>query len=89
MSLKKTNTNIHKIIDNGSEITDSKIMANTLNKFYVNIGKTIEDKIPHKGKSFDEYLHDKNNYSIAISFCSADEIDAYINKLNVSKACGP
>ena len=43
---KKSTSNINKIIENGKETTNPIEMADILNKFYVNIGKTVEDKIP-------------------------------------------
>ena len=41
---KKATTNIEKIIENGKETTNTVEIANALNTFYVNIGKTIEEK---------------------------------------------
>ena len=43
---KKSSTNIKKIVDNGKEITDPKEMADIINNFYVNIGRTIDKKYP-------------------------------------------
>ena len=43
---KKSSTNIKNIVDNGKEITDPKEMADIINHFYVNIGRTIDKKYP-------------------------------------------
>ena len=41
---KKSSSNINKLIENGKEITNPSEMAEILNKFYVNIRKTVEKK---------------------------------------------
>ena len=38
------------------EITDKKIMAETCNKFYINIGSNLTDKIPPSSTNFEFYL---------------------------------
>ena len=86
---KKANTNINKLIENGKPITDPKRMADIMNKFYANIGKSVEEKIPHGNKPFTDYLYNPNIYSIVLNPCDAEEIGKYIRDLNVSKACGP
>ena len=60
---KKCVTNINKLIDNGKEITDPNEMADTINNFYVDIAKTIEQKIPKDNKLFDHYLGEQNMYN--------------------------
>ena len=48
--IKKTSTNIGKIVENLKETTSPIEIADALNTFYVNIGKSVEQKIP-KGKT--------------------------------------
>ena len=42
---KKATTNIDKIIENGKETTNPVAIADALNHLYVNIGKSVEEKI--------------------------------------------
>ena len=39
-------TNIDKILENGEETTNPVEIADALKTFYVNIGKSVEQKIP-------------------------------------------
>ena len=48
---KKSVTVINKLTENGTNITDPKEMADTINNLYVNIGKSVEQKIP-RGSHF-------------------------------------
>ena len=64
-------------------------MANAMNNFFVNIGKTVEGKIPQGNKRFGDFLGDPNRFIITLNDCTSDEIGEYIDKLNVSKASGP
>ena len=43
-------TNTDNIVENGKETTNPVEIADALNTFYVNIGKSVEQKIP-KGKT--------------------------------------
>ena len=86
---KKSSTNIRKIVDNGKEITDPKEMADIINNFYVNIGRTIDKKIPNIHKPFSNDLPDRNIYDIVLNPCSRNEVKQYISDLTVSKASGP
>ena len=49
---------INKIIHNEKVFTDKKGIAETMNNFFVNIGDSIEKKIPKSKKSFQSYLQD-------------------------------
>ena len=86
---KKSSSNINKLIDNGKEITNPIEMAGILNKFYVNIGKTVEEKIPNGNKTFLHYLADRNAFNIILNPCTFEEIKKYISDMTVSKATGP
>ena len=86
---KKSSTKINKIIHNNQHITENKGIADTINTFYTNIGSSIEAKIPHSKKSFQEYIGNSNFSSICLNECSLEETTKLINNLNVSKSCGP
>ena len=64
-------------------------MAETINKFYINIGKTVEEKIPKGNKTFLHYLVDRNAFNIILNPCTSEEIKKYISDMTVSKATGP
>ena len=87
---KKATTNIDKIVENGKETTNPVAIADALNHFYVNIGKSVEEKIP-KGKTpFANYLHNRNIYNNVLNPCTHDEVSKYISDIcSVSKSAGP
>ena len=61
---KKSNTNIDKIVENGKETTNPVEIADALSTFFVNIGKSVEQKIP-KGKTpYSNYLRNRNIYTL-------------------------
>ena len=64
-------------------------MADIINKFYVNIGKTVEEKVAKGNKSFLHYLADRNAYNIILNPCTTEEIIKYISDMKVSKSNGP
>ena len=63
-------------------------MSNCFNDFFVNIGNSVEAKIP-KVTPFNTFLKDKNNNSFFIKPVDENEIKSMISKLFSSKACGP
>ncbi len=64
-------------------------MATALNDFFVNIGNTVEGKIPQGNSHFTEYLGNSNVHSIFLKPVDDDEVISMVSKLNVTKACGP
>ena len=75
---KKKSTNIRNIVDGESTLIDTKGITNALNKFYVNIGKSIDEKIPNAVKSFSTYLPNVNNSPILLHQCDVDEIALFL-----------
>ena len=64
---KQSSTSITQIIHDDKSFTDNKDIAKTLNNYFVNIGPSIEAKIP-KGKSpFQSYLGDQNPDSLMLN----------------------
>ena len=47
---KKGNSNIDKLIIQNKEVTDPADMASSINSFFVNIGKSVDLKIPQSNK---------------------------------------
>ena len=64
-------------------------MAESLNDFFVNIGSSVEAKIPKSKRSFVSYSGDSNHKSIFLQPCSPTEILLIINDMKSSKASGP
>ena len=64
-------------------------MAESLNDFFVNIGSSVEAKIPKSKRSIVSYLGDSNHKSIYLQPCSPTEILLIINDMKSSKASGP
>ena len=61
----------------------------TMNSFFVNIGSSVEAKIPIGKKKFHTYLKNKNPNSVFFQACDQLEISPIINGFNRSKSCGP
>ena len=86
---KKSSTKIDKIFADNKWATESKDIANSMNKFFVNIGNSVEAKIPQSNKSFNSYLRNFNFDSVVLHDCSHDEVLEIIQAFSTSKACGP
>ena len=59
---KKSNNQINKLTHNGLTSSIPQDMSNFMNDFFVNIGKSVEDKIPRIQKTISDYLGDPNRY---------------------------
>ena len=64
-------------------------MGNCFNDFFVNIGNSVEAKIPQVDTLFNTFLKDKNNNTFFIKPVDENEIKSMISKFVSSKACGP
>ena len=80
---------ISHLVYNGSEINDSKKMANIFNEFFVNISSKINEKIPRTKKLALDYLHSNIDSSFFISPVTTLEIVDIISSLKNGKAAGP
>ena len=78
-----------KIIDNHSEITDTKSIANAFCKYFADIGDRLASSIPNVIKSPLEYLNTSNPDSFFIFPVTATQIEIEIASLKAGKACGP
>ena len=86
---KKSSTNINQIVNDNQTFTDNKSIAKALNNYFVNIGPSIENKIPKAKSSFQTYLGDQNPVSLILNPCDTDEITEIISSFGARKACGP
>ena len=64
-------------------------MASSINSFFVNIGKSVDQKIPQSNKRFSDFLGDMNPYCITLNTCTDAEIRELVFGVNWSKASGP
>ena len=73
-----------------SILTNPAEIADALNTFYVNIGKSVEQNIP-KGKTpFSNYLRKRNIFNITLNPCTDEEVGKYISDLSsISKSTWP
>ena len=63
---KKKTTAIDKLIYKNKIFTSDIDRANSINDFFVNIGATIEAKIPHSKNHFSSYMKTPNDSSSAV-----------------------
>ena len=66
-----------------------KDISQAFNNFFVDIGASVEAKIPKGSKSFREYLKDPNTHSIVFQHCIEEEVTDIIKGFSLSKAIGP
>ena len=80
-----TKYNIPKVkTSSGDYVYNSFDVANSFNEFFVNIGKSMADKIPH----CDNVIHSPRvDRSFVLSEATDDEIKKLIDSLNENKAC--
>ena len=88
--IQKSTTNIDKIVENGKATTNPVEIVDALNTFYVNIGKSVEQKIPNGKTPYSNYLRNRNIFNITLTPCTAEEDTKYISDISsVSKATRP
>ena len=88
VSKKKTPTPTKIIYKNEKKVSDID-MAESLNDFFVNIGSSVEAKIPKSKTCYTSYLKQSNNKSIFLTLCSVMELTTIIRNMKTSKSCGP
>lgn len=81
--------NDYKLIDEiGAVLTDSKIIANKFNSFFVGIGKKLGEKFT-SADDFNKYgTLDEQISSIYLKPSSTNEFEVLINNLNIHKSVG-
>ena len=86
---KKKSVSIRLINQDNTSLTDNKDMANAFNNFYVNIGNTIENKIPKSQQDFMSYMGPQSNCNLDLTPCTDAEVKAIIADFGINKASGP
>ena len=64
-------------------------MANEFNNFFVNIGNTVENKIPKGKKNFKDFLKNSALNSIFLNPVTEKEVFEMLTQINSKKSCGP
>ena len=64
-------------------------IAESLNDFFVNIGLSVESKIPQSKNNFQSYLGIPNSTSIFLGPCTPAEILKIIENIKSTKASAP
>ena len=85
--LGKKKATCSKIIDNGIEITDPNIIAESFNEYFTNIGPTLASSI-NTNDNFTQYLPQPSNNSLFFSPTSQHEIITIVKSLKASKSSG-
>ena len=86
-SMTNRNSNWNKITQievNNTKIVDPEIIADKFNKFFVNIGPELSNKIPKSNKNASEYLHGHYSKSLFFSPVIDQEIMDIISNLKNS-----
>ena len=78
-----------KIIDNNSEITEPKLVANAFNNYFANIGKNLENEIPSTPNRPMIYLNNRICNSFYIFPTTRSEIETEISHLKTGRSVGP
>ena len=86
---KKTHTVPKKLLYNNITHTDSESMSNCFNDFFVNIGNSVEAKIPNVDTNFTDFLKNRNDFSLFLKPVNEEELKTMISNLATSKSCGP
>ena len=76
------------MILNGSHVQDPVKMANAFDKFFVNMGASVDKSIPCTKKSPSDYLEDRNPKSSFLAPVASQEIQIIVNSLNKNKSTG-
>ena len=90
VNTSRKNTTVPSHLIYKGEIKSSNInMAESMNDFFVNIGNTVEAKIPQRNKHFSTYLKNPITNNIFLNPVDRPEIVSLINQIKTTKACGP
>ena len=84
----KKRNNITKILNEGSEITDPRMMADIFNKYFSTVGQNLARKFSGNNDNFHNYLNNRGVKSMFLSPISEVEILQEINKLKTDKSPG-
>ena len=85
----KKNQKTTKIVQNNTELTDPKVVANAFNNYFANVGANLARSIPDVSKSSLEYLKNPLCNNFYLFPVTPAEIETQISNLNSAKTTGP
>ena len=85
----KINQKTVKIVQNETELTDPKLVANAFNNYFANVGVNLATLIPAINKSPLEYLKNPSTNNFYLFPITPTEIETQISNLKSGKAAGP
>ena len=85
----KTSSIDYLCVNGIKEYTGEQI-ANTLARYFANVGETFANKVPKSSQSISNYLEllQKNSESLFFAPCSTEEISKIIASLPAKRSCG-
>lgn len=83
---KKKSVSCSRFKVNDTIVTDSKVIANDFNQFYVNVGPNLASKIPKHETSPTENIRNRNMYSMLVEPVVEEEVLKIIHQLKISSA---
>ena len=86
----KSSTNyINHLNINNENISDPKKIANTMNNFFVNVGPTTEQSIPHTPVSPKSFLKSRVESNFTLKSTTIQEVMMLLLQLDDTKSTGP
>ena len=75
---------------NNNKLTDKKVIAEKFNKYFVNIGENLAEKIPNSCNSFSQYMTKSATHmgSCALHLSTPNEIVDIVQNLKSSNSTG-
>ena len=83
-------TSIPKLVINGNEVTDAKVMSDEFNNYFCNVGANLAKNLPPPklNMDFKYYLPPSRLNSFVCDSISYTEIQSMISKSKSKKSCG-
>ena len=85
---KKRISHINKLLYDGNIITDDKLISDSMNSYFCNIGRHLQQLMPNCGKDYIRYLPDRINNTFFLTPTDKEELKNEIKKLNPRKSSG-
>jgi hypothetical protein len=86
---QKSTSNISKLDIDGHVSSDNKLITNYMNKYFCNIGQTLQNKLTTNGDQYKNYLLHRVNQSFFLSPITPECLLKEINSLSPYKSSGP
>ena len=74
--------------ENGTIVTDQKVVANKFNKFYTSIADKLVSKLGNPSTKYQDYLKNPNEHSMFLNETDPGEISTLIRNLDINESRG-